>query len=585
MVIEKIFWTFVRKTSNLIIRFDFILFFIVGSNFSLQSQVHFLRIDTSMPMKVVSKQDLVHLKNKWIKKGYLFTSIDSTSISKDSTIWNLNLNSRYDKLSLSIRQQNNLDSIQYFRIHPMAYDRLEQKLKEETDALISKGYFKANFQYEKLSIDSTEVGVEYVVDNGIRYRVDSIRFFSNDKTLNIVFLRKILSIGMNRNNQELAWKEILRQLSYIDFVELTQKPDFSIMDSTAILNIYIKERKINQVNAILGIMSNAYNTNEVQLTGDVKLSLSNVLKKGINVQLNWQKNLDNSQFLYSKFNLPFLFNTNLGTSFRLDIEKFDTSFLRLYNQFNLNYYLKQNQTISFIYKRQWSNILGYDENIIRSNKLPDYLDYVINEIGIGYSINKLTRPIFTREGFLAESNLLIGQKKIHINEGIAKLRDNNGESYQRLYDSISLSQNTVSTFISANYFLKLNHSYTWKANIESQFYFSESISQNEMFYFGGIKKPRGFDDNSFVSPFHISISNELQYYISEYFYSNIFVDVSIMKNSLMLSNYIAPYGIGIGFSLKAKDNIIHFNIGTGTTIDNSISISNTKVHINYTNVF
>ena len=97
--------------------------------------------------------------------------------------------------------------------------------------------------------------------------------------------------------------------------------------------------------------------------------------------------------------------------------------------------------------------------------------------------------------------------------------------------------------------------------------------------------PRGFDDNNLVSPFYLTVANELQYYLSEYFYSNIFVDMAIAENSISQDEILLPYGFGLGLALKTNNNIFQIQIGTGNVGEFSPSLSNAKVHLNYTNVF
>ena len=239
-------------------------------------------------------------KEGLIKKGFLFASVDSITVGKDSAIYRrLIANKKFDSLVLEIKTYSSLNKIQdAYLIKGNSFVSLSKKLDELLNYQIQQGYLKANYVYDTILISDQTITVRYELNLYNKYRIDSIRLHRSSPSMNLDFIRQYITRYYKGKNQ-FDWKEIATQLRYFDFIEMEKNPDFTLLDSTAILNLYLKERKLNQVNAILGILSNAYNSGQVELTGDVKLALVNLFKRGVSFQLNWQKNLDNSQFLYS----------------------------------------------------------------------------------------------------------------------------------------------------------------------------------------------------------------------------------------------------------------------------------------------
>jgi hypothetical protein len=425
--------------------------------------------------------------------------------------------------------------------------------------------------------------VYYQLNLGTKYCLDSLRIVDKSNSFKTRFLNTIFKTTVSKNS-DIDYSSLINLVKFTDYIELEKTPDFSIIDTFAILNLYIKERKLNQFNATIGILSNAYESNKVQLTGDVSLSLQNILNRGISINLNWQKNLTNSQFLYLKSNVPYLFNTQFGWTNQFSIEKFDTVYQRIQNQIGIDYYISSNNSISFIYKYQSSAIDGLDISKLVFG-LPSSLDYTFQQFGFGYKLSRLDRPIFPKSGIKIEANILFGKKSISKNNKILSAIDANGLSYDRLYDTIKLTQTMTSFQFNISNYASITNDFILKSTIDSKGLIVANIGINEMYYIGGNRLPRGFDDNSIPSPNYLILSNDLQYYLSEYFYSNIFADISIMQNSLALDKISIPIGFGFGISFKTSSNIFQLNIGTSKSENNPISISNSKVHIQYTNVF
>lgn len=455
-------------------------------------------------------------------------------------------------------------------------------IASDLKSLYNLGYYDSKFILDTFYILKETMYIRYHVDTGFRYRITSIRLKSKDKGLDLPFIYKMAlrnNYMMDRN----TINRVKQKIGNIPYIELSDEPYFERRDSMLDLIVEIRERKLNQFFASLGILSNAYNTNKLQITGEAVLKLYNIFNKGIFLDINWQKTITSSQFLFFKASYPYILGQPFGISPKFSIENLDSQYVRITTELNLDYYLDYNHSISLTYKNQSSSIT-IDENEVLSGRLPNYLDYRMHQFGIGYRYTQLDRPIFSRKGIVIEAQSLLGTKDIEINQNIKSLKDANGNSMQRLYDSISLNQTLFSYSFRAESYTPISHKIGLKDIIESKGIFAEDVRVNEMYFFGGNKRPRGFDDNFLIAPWYTSVSHEFQYYISEYFYYNIFADMSIMKRTLQ-SDFSYPIGFGNGISLKSKGSIINFSVGFGFSESQPFSLSQSKIHFSYVGVF
>jgi hypothetical protein len=214
------------------------------------------------------------------------------------------------------------------------------------------------------------------------------------------------------------------------------------VDSSIHCKIPLISRKINQLNAIVGLLPNAYKSNELQLTGDISLHLFNLFNRGVETSFQWQKSQSNTQFLTLKCNVPYLFQTNLGALFGLNLEKFDTAYLRLTVELGMKYNLEYNKYFVLNYWYQSSTILSLDNSFIAQRKLPSIQDYASYQFGISYYHKNTDKYLFPRKGTNMDVSFRIGEKSIEKNSNVMAAKDQNGNSLKYLYDSINL-KNTI----------------------------------------------------------------------------------------------------------------------------------------------
>lgn len=522
---------------------------------------------------------LLDIKKTFQKRGYIFSSIDSLKETKDSLYLHVFLGKKVDSLILidssNTNMKQNLSSLKEINQY------LDNMLRNYNDS----GYFLATVSLNSCKYSYGNYVCKMELDKGAKYRLDSIEFESESKDINIGFLKEVLNWD-KIDFKHSTLSSIEKKLREITFLEIKESLQIKIEDSFAIIKVKVKEQKLNQFNAFLGILPNSYNTNDVTITGDVTLALKNIMKRGIELNLNWQKPQTSSQFLFTSASVPYLFKTRLGASALFSIEKFDTSFVRVIYDLGLNYRFSYNKIIQLFYKKQLSTILYDDTSFKITNKLPKILDYTYNQFGIQFKYAMTDRNLFPRKGLILDFVSSIGIKSIIKSNLIDNAIDAMGNSYSRLYDSIPLSNTVFYLSLNAENYILLSKRITLKSSINSKMLLSSNISNNEMFAFGGYRKPRGFDDNIFLSPYYSTLSNEFQYYFSEYFFTNVFIDVANYKDILASSfSTNTPISMGAGISIKTRGGIANVSLAYGKMSQQDFELKNGKIHFGYVSTF
>lgn len=513
------------------------------------------------------------IKKDLITKGYLFISVDS--ISPDSFL--LVKGPKIKKINLNVsRIDTNVKYV--FKNLTALFQILNSELNKEK----SLGYTNVEMNLDSIYLLENILTINWKINSLYKKTLASIKLNNEYGFSELNYLNQIIQ-RQKFDNVEEAEIYILNALGNIDYVEFKNKK-YVYTDSSYQILYDIKNRKSNQVYATIGILNDAYNTQDIQLVGEVKLALKNIARKGIALDFNWEKKLIESQFLYTRFKYPLIFNTPIGAELTFNLEKFDTSFLRL--NYGIEAYVNTSpfQKISVLFKRSTSSIDRFNISRLKSGSLPSYLDYNINSYGISYSYEKKEDQFFNHRGISFKTNLMIGSKEILRNPAIDSTKDQSGNSLSRLYNNINLNVTnfTYSSFFEL--FIPVKEKIVIHPRIVSEGTFSEEVNENEFYFIGGISRPRGIDDKFIRTNSYGVASVDLQYYIDKTFYSNIFVDYTLFNN-LLSKEYEHPIGLGVGMKLMSNNSIVDFSLGYSIQENTSLSLLNSKAHIKYTNVF
>lgn len=454
-------------------------------------------------------------------------------------------------------------------------------------------YENHGYPFVTVSLDSTywnqnNLNASLNVDKGFFYKIDSITVSGSLKIKN-QFLQRYLNIPNGSGYNKSLISQVDKKLSELNFVSTIQPSSITMLGSGAMLNLYLKAKKTNQVNVLLGIMPASQNVQKTLITGDVNLDLKNMLNAGEAITFRWQQLQPKSPRLKLGFSEPYILHTSMGFDFLLDMFKKDSNFLQINSRIGCQFDWQSGKTGKIYFQWQQNNLLpgATDTTLIKATKkLPDNTDMIASGLGFNYFGNATNYKLNPRKGNEIECSGTVSLKKIKKNTEILSLSDPDF-NYQTLYDAIKLNTYQIRCKILASHYFPLGKASTIKTSINSGLYYSPDIFKNDLFQIGGANILRGFDEESIYATKYVVFSAEYRLLFGNTSYLSFFTDYS---NTLLdfqtirqKNSYI---GAGIGLQYETKSGLLKVSYAAGKIDKMPFNITqSSKIHFGYVNYF
>jgi outer membrane protein assembly factor BamA len=477
-----------------------------------------------------------------------------------------------------------------FNSKPVDFSQVQLIEKRMLDYLENNGHPFAKISLDSVHIVEDKVSALLQVDQGPPYKIDSIRVFGNAK-ISGDYLQRYLNIpnGTYYSKEKLA--NINKKLRDLPYIEQERPFDISMLPTGSVVNLYLKQKKSNQVYAIIGFQPNSDATSNKKLliTGEGNLNLKNALGAGETIGLNFQALQVQSQRLNILYQHPYILNSPFGIDFNFDMFRKDSSFLNVNLQLGAQYVLSSTQTGKIFIQRFQTIVNGADKNFVLQNyRLPDAADVSTVNAGIDYEFNNTNYKLNPKKGNNFTIITTIGTKKIKKNNDILTLKDPNNPSFDfgTLYDTVKLKTYQLRMLLTAEKYLPIGKQSTIKTAINGGFLQSGNIFRNELFQIGGYKLLRGFDEQSqYLSQYAIA-TVEYHYLIglNSYFYA--LVDGGWGRNnSQNISANYSYFGTGLGLAFETKAGIFNLAWAVGKRNDTELNLRQSKIHFGFVNYF
>ena len=509
---------------------------------------------------------LGELQNLAISKGYILTSIDSVTKSSNQNTAYLTLGVKYDEIQLSAKSENlsflkkhgsiNEKIIGHISFSPNELARTLQKIQ---DVYLENGYPFVSVQLINHSFSNKSLHAELEIIKGPYLKWTAIHI-RGDSSISAKYVSNLLNIRKGEKYVESETKKISNRINQIPFLEEIKPSELLYTKKGVELFVYLKSIPISSINGIVGFQPDPI-SNKLSITGELKLKLLNVLKRGELLDIKWQSIRDQTQSLDAQINYPFLFNTSFGIDGTFNLYKRDTSFLELNSSIGVEYYLNTGSKLKVFYQNISSNILSGGLNNPSFSELSNTKS---NNYGLAFTSTQLDYLPNPSSGF----NLLIkgsvGTRNSTINDtsAVVKSLTYRGEAKMEFY--IPLAKRHV---------IRL-------ANL-TEFYQAPSIFQNELYRFGGLTNQRGFNEDELFSTTKNTTIIEYRFLLDKNSHVFAFFDQSWYENNS--TNYYndTPYGFGLGFSFSTNFGVFSISYALGKQLSNPILFSNSKVHFGY----
>lgn len=519
--------------------------------------------------------------------GFLAASVDSFQEKENEINAFVYLGKRYSfcqvdfsGIPINVMQQLGLKSANYNK----SFLSL-QAINTLTNKMLT-WYEQEGFPFAQVSTilkeDTLGWRLHFEIDPRIQIYFDSIIINTDDK-IPEQFITQLLGIKKGQLYDERKVKSIDSKMNGISFLEQKAPWKLEFKGNKAQLILSLNEKKVNQLNALIGLMPNANQTNKMLITGDVFLLLQNALNFGESLMLNYQNLQFQSPRLKFEGMLPYLFSSPLGLETNFEFFRKDSSFRRINFRIGLNYSLNANESIKFFGQINDSRLITADTQSIKQTKTLLDADVSSKGIGLSYLWNNLDYRMNPKRGWDVVFTSTISQRDVIANPLITNLKDTAIFDFSNLYKGqnsakqifqISGKINTYFT-LKREFVLQMGYQFGWQNN--------QQLFRNELFQIGGFKTFRGFDEQSiFTSEFHV-LSIDLRLITNKNSNIYLFSDNGMIKQPSL--KYRWQTGVGIGANVETKQGILSISYALGFAGNSSFDFRQSKIHFGYVAVF
>lgn len=349
-------------------------------------------------------------------------------------------------------------------------------------------------------------------------------------------------------------REKTEALENLQFAAQIKDPEVLFTKDSTLLYIYLEKLKSNTFDGFLGFGTNT-ETDKLEFDGYLNLNMVNNLNYGESFRLLYKSDESAQKTFDVKTKLPYILGSPIGVQLGLHIFKKDSSFVTTTQMAKLDYQFNPKNSLALGINTQASTNL-LDHPILTIN------DFKSTFYNLSYNHTRPQRydqlfPV----NFLFEAAGGLGKRTI----------ENSGQSQTKF---------ELNTFKIVN----LNLRNSFYGQISAAVLNSDTYVENELFRFGGINSISGFEENSLVANLYAVFNTEYRYRLSNSLYVNSIIDLAYYENQL-LDIRSKLIGLGFGFGILTQAGLFKLNYSNGSSENQPIKLSNSKIHISLSAMF
>ncbi len=427
--------------------------------------------------------------------------------------------------------------------------------------LVDNGYpfAEVNLEVEKIEAPVTHGVLK--ISQGPQVAVKEI-FIKGTATISEKFVINAIAIQQGDLYNHSNLSDISARIDQIQFLSEIKPHELLFTEGGVELYLYLESNQVSLVNGVVGLQPDPV-TDQNIVTGDIRLKLQNILKRGELFSVNWRSLQPTTQDLDVRLTYPFLFNTPFGVDAKFDLYKQDSSFLTTNFNLGVQYFLRGGNYIKAFYEADNSNVLSGGVN-----SSENYVSVSTNRYGIGVFRQQFDYLPNPSRGLRFELELSSGQ------------RSSSGSTP----DSI-VNTTTFRGDLAIEFFIPLAKRHVLRFTNSTSIYYAPEIFKNEEFRFGGLQTQRGFNEEILRATTFTTFMLEYRFLVDRNSHAFAFFDQSIYENNV--NGYVRdnPYGFGAGFSFGTNIGIFSISYALGKQFDNPILLRDGKVHFGYVAYF
>jgi len=438
----------------------------------------------------------------------------------------------------------------------------------------NNGYPFAGVAFQVDSIFQDSVNASWNVKTGPMITFDSIVMKGKYKPSGN-FVSSWLNIDNGKPYDEKKIAASRQRLSISDLIEEEKPMQVHFSNGKAKIYLYLKKKKANQFDGILGFSPDAANPAKIVFNGDMNLKLANSFNHGDVIAMRWKSSANQSQEMNVKASVPFLFGLPMGLNGYLDIYRRDTTYVKTKQHYGVNFFTGIATEIEFFAENTENRVL--DQSIFEAaTVLPTWADSRTTAGGLRIYWPSVDQLIIPHTGFIAEVEASVGNKKMIVSS----------EAPPQLYDDVDMESVVWKSTGALSLFKPVLGSLHIMGSSRFGFTDASELFENDLFLIGGLQLMRGFDEKSLpVSAYSVSTA-ELRFFLEKFSYLALFADYGAtrqMVNKQFQNKYYFSTGAGLTFSTKAGIFSLFYALGKQNPGD--FSIRNGKVHFGFVTRF
>ena len=495
--------------------------------------------------------EVKRFSNQLIELGYLENEIIN-SIKLADTLYQFTANLGTQTKSVYIYVEENSKYLKFEKdtiIVPI--DKVELFIQSKLTELELSGFSFATLKLVDFRKENNTLKARLQVDLNKKKILDEIvikgyeKFpTGHKKSVERMHRKKIF----NKDNVSKIYKDF----NNFRFVNQTRYPEILFSEDSTKVYVYLEKSKSNRFDGYIGFANDE--KSNLQFTGYLDLSLTNVLNSGEQFNLYWKTD-DNKQVTFNaNIEIPYVFKSPFGIKANLNIFKQDSIFQSTKTAVEAGYYFANNKNIFIGYQSTESSDIQNTNNSFISDFKSNFITSTFNYSNYTqHSLFPEKTKIIFKGGFGTRNSNLASNDQIFFEANISH--------------DLHLNKNNVIKIKSENFYLKSNNYIT-----------------NELYRFGGIRSIRGFNENSLQANALSSLLTEYRFILSSNLYINSVLDYAIY-NDATNSTTNNLLGLGFGVGVLSKNGLLKLIYANGTSKGEAVKVGNSVVHLQFISNF
>lgn len=533
-----------KSETFLLKKIIFILFLFICV-FGKAQQHEFWLFDIQTQKKTLAKDSITATKflDSLSQNNYYLTQL--TNIKKEGSKTEIyfdkgkNFNEALVKVDDEIAKNTKLEN-QFFTKN---LDSLKKAINENYR---NQGFTFNRVKSKFLRMENNIPQIELTVIKGNPRNIDGFVIKGYEKVPKR-FIKNIENEFQGKKYDDQNLLKINNSLQTHPFVILEKQPQTLFTKDSTQIFLFLKKKKTNTFDGIVGFGND--NSNKFTFNGSLNVNFKNMFNAFETVNVFWQRNPDKGQTFDLKTDLPYLFQSNVGTNINLNIYRQDSTFANV--KFLPSFYLHASN-------RQKIGIRGtFETSVVMDSLFTQARDFSKKGIGFWYEFSEPTDV----ELFLYKTRIRAEADYISTN-------------YSK--ENFNVNQNNLYFFGERNFYISGNNYLNLKAETALINSKTELVT-NELLRFGGWNSFRGFNENALLADFYYYGSAEYRYLIGSQAFFDIFAQYGQLHNK-NLSLKPKLYSFGIGFNFFLPIGLMSFQISNGNEFGNTVKFGDTKIH-------